>query len=79
MQLYFNASLALYMLSEGENVRNMRVESCAWEAILLHFDMSHMQMSILALVEVFTHCIYATCTGGVLSYCQLEYSVTNVI
>ena len=67
MQLYFNASLAPYRLSEGEKVGNVRAKSCVWEAILLHFDMSHMQMSIRALVEVFTHCIYTTCTGGSLS------------
>ena len=67
MQLYFNTSLALYMLSEGENVGNVRAKSRAREAILLHFDMSHMQMSIRALVEVFTHCIYTTGTGGSLS------------
>ena len=67
MQLYFNVSLALYMLSEEENIGNVRAKSHVREAILLHFDMSHIRMSICALVEVFTHCIYTTCTGGSLS------------
>ena len=50
-------SLALYMLSEREHMGKRGSKVGAREAMLLHFDMSYMRRSILALVEVFTHCI----------------------